>query len=172
MTGNTVATWVADLDMWPLIVVLVLNLLFRRYGGAGGYKRMASLYQAIMIFLITTAAAVSISLSFTKDQGDLYFFLAVVIIVVAGVMLRKRVFPYRRTCVECDAKLDIETIYFRDANLCNSCREAEQARKDAEAAGEEIESTGVTESGDESWPGAGNNGIGNETDPGDQEKGE
>ena len=149
MTGNAVSQWVAELGIWPLVVVLLPNLLFRRYGQQAGTKRMESLFQAIAVFAITTAA----SFVTVREFTDLYFYIAVAVVIVVVLILRRRVFPYRRTCVECDAKLDFETIYFRDANLCISCRktaEAEEEAREAEAAGREIEEPEE----DHPWPGS------------------
>lgn len=154
MTSNTVSIWVAELNIWPLVVVILPNLLFRRYGPRSFDKRKANLFQALTVFAITTSAAFVAS----RELTDIYFYTATVVVVIIVVIFRKNIFPYRLTCVECDAKLDYQTIYFRDDNLCKSCHSAKEAREDAEAAGEEMESTGTTEATgndeDYSWPGS------------------
>lgn len=119
MTGNQVSLWIAGLGVWPLIVVLIPNLFFRRYGRGGGPKRMASLYQAIATFAITTAAAFIAERRLT----DLYLYIAVAAVAVTLIIFRSRVFPYRRTCPGCGTRLDIQTIYFIDSHLCPACRD-------------------------------------------------
>ena len=160
MTGNTVSLWVAELGIWPLVVVLLPNLLFRRYGQQAGTKRMASLYQAIAIFAITTAA----SFVSVRELTDFYFFIAVGVVIVVVLLLRKRIFPYRLTCVECDAKLDFETIYFRDANLCISCRKAAEAEEEAAAAGAAGEIPEEPQE-DRPWPGSAPDGGDDDDEP-------
>ena len=118
MTGNQVSLWIADLGVWPLIVVLIPNLFFRRYGSGGGPKRMASLYQAIATFAITTTAAFIAERRLT----DLYLYLGIAAVAAVLIIFRSRVFPYRRTCPECGTRLDIKTIYFIDSHLCPPCR--------------------------------------------------
>ena len=118
MTGNQVSLWIASLGAWPLIVVLIPSLFFRRYGRGGGPKRMASLYQAIAIFAITTAAAFIAERRLT----DLYLYLGIAAVAAVLIIFRNRVFPYRRTCPACGTSLDIKTIYFIDSHLCPPCR--------------------------------------------------
>ncbi len=126
MTSNTVSIWVASLDIWPLVIVLVPNLMFRRYGNRSGKKRMASLLQAIAVFAITTGAGFVA----VRELTDLYFYIITAVVIVVLVIFRAKVFPYRRSCIACGAKLDIETIYFREPDLCISCRAAESDEAD------------------------------------------
>jgi len=125
MNTNTVSLWITGLGIWPLIVVLVPNLMFRRFGQAAGEKRKASLYQAIAIFLITILAAFVVARGLT----DIHFYAGLAFIMIALFIFRGRVFPYRLNCAGCERKLDIKTIYFMDNNLCADCR----ARKNSGA---------------------------------------
>ena len=133
MNGNTVSVWIAELKMWPLIVVLIPNLMFRRYGQAAGKKRMSSLFQAITVFLITTIA----QLVAARGLTDNYLYIGVAVVAVLLYIFRERVFPYRLSCAECDARLDFKTIYFMDDNLCTDCHSKKFAENEpAEAANE------------------------------------
>ncbi len=137
MNANTISVWIAELGIWPLVVVLVPNLMFRKYGQSAGKKRMSSLMQAIAVFLITTASAFIVE----KELTDKYLFIAMAIVAVLLYMFRERVFPYKLNCVECDAKLDFKTIYFMDDNLCTDCHSKKVAEDEpAETAAEENES--------------------------------
>jgi len=118
MNTNAVSLWIAGLGIWPLIVILAPNLMFRRFGQAAGEKRKASLYQAMAVFLITTLAAFIVE----RELTDSYFYAGLLVILLAFVMLRKKTLPYRFNCAACEKKLDIKTIYFIDNNLCGDCR--------------------------------------------------
>jgi len=134
INGLTVSTWLADLGVWPLVIVLVPNLLFRKYGQAAGTKRMSSLFQAIAVFVITTVAAFMVE----KQLSDKYLFLAVIVVAAVMYLFRSRVFPYRLKCAGCDAKLDFKTIYFMDDNLCPECHSRKVAAEEAAASADSI----------------------------------
>lgn len=122
MDNNTVSLWIAGLGIWPLVIVLVPNLFFRRYKQPTSKKRMASLYQAIAVFIITTVAA------FIADRGltDVYLYAGILIVAVILFFMRARVFPYRLNCGKCGIRLDMRAIYFMDDNLCETCRSADR----------------------------------------------
>jgi len=130
INGLVVSAYIADLGVWPLVIVLIPNLLFRKYGQSAGKKRMSSLFQAISIFVITTVAAFMVE----KQLSDKYLYLAVAVVAVVLYIFRAKVFPYKLKCVECGAKLDYKAIYFMDDNLCDDCRlkkiDAEEADGD------------------------------------------
>lgn len=121
LNGVTISAWVVELGLWPLIIVLLPNLLFRRYGQGTGKKRWASLLQAIAVFLITSMAGLVLNFGLK----DYHFLSGVFLVLVALFVFREKVFPYRLSCVSCNARLDFQTIYFRDDNLCLSCRSAQ-----------------------------------------------
>ena len=118
MNTNAVSQWIANLGIWPLIVVLIPNLRFSFHGQAAGEKRRASLYQAIVVFLITILAGFIVE----RELTDIYFYAGLALILLVSVLLRKKIFPYRLNCAGCERRLDIKTIYFMDGNLCADCR--------------------------------------------------
>ncbi|OQX29876.1 MAG: hypothetical protein B0D92_01395 [Spirochaeta sp. LUC14_002_19_P3] len=119
MNTLKISSLLLDAGLWPLIVLLVINLTFRKYGKAAAVKRMASLYHAIAVFIITSLAALIVKWQLT----DLYLGLGTVLVIGIMVVFRKQVFPYQRTCAACSAQLDLKTIYYMDDNLCPRCRE-------------------------------------------------
>ncbi len=127
INGIVISEWIAKLGIWPLIVLLVPNLMFRRYGQSAGKKRMSSLFQAIAVFLITTMAAFIVE----RELSDKYLFIGIAAVAVLLYVFRERVFPYRLSCIECDARLDFKTIYFMDDNLCTDCHSKKVAREEA-----------------------------------------
>jgi len=118
MNTDAVSQWIARFGLWPLIVVLIPHLMFFSYGQAMGKKRRASLYQAIVIFLITILAA------FIVEYGlrDIHFYAGLAVVLLASAVFRKKLFPYRLNCADCERGLNIKAIYFIDGNLCVDCR--------------------------------------------------
>lgn len=141
MNGTAVSQWIADLGVWPLIVMLLPNLmLFRKYGQEAAKKRAASLYQAIAVFLVTISAGAVAIFGLT----DTYLVLAVVGVAAGAYLLRKRMLPYRLTCPECDTKHDLfggdfKNVYVMDDDLCDACRTASRAEEAAEEAVDDSE---------------------------------
>jgi hypothetical protein len=125
VTGNAVSQWIGDLGIWPLVVMVVPSImLFRKRGREAIRKQKATLYHAIIVFLVCAAATVIVS----RELSDLYLAGAVVVIAVGAVVLRKHVFPYRLRCPECGRRHDlfsreIRNVYVMDDNLCDACRE-------------------------------------------------
>ncbi len=119
LTDNTIALWITKLEIWPVIAALALNLTFRRYGKKAFKKRMASLYHAIAVFLLTSMAA----LTAERKWPDIYLVIFILAEIAVLWILRSRVFPYRRNCSGdgCGEKLDLRTIYYMDDNLCPQC---------------------------------------------------
>ena len=129
MNGQVISSWVADLGLWPLIIALLPNLMFRRFGSQEGIKRMASLIHAIAVFILFISA----SLVMIKNLTDMYFLGGVAISLLFLIVLRKKAFPYRKTCVECEKALTFQTIYFMDDNLCSSCRSSKSSAEDLDS---------------------------------------
>lgn len=107
-------------------MVLPNLLVFRKYGRAAMKKRVASVYHAIAVFLITIVAASVVSFGLS----DYYLALGVGVIGIAAYLLRKRMFPYRLTCPKCGRKHDLfsaefKNVYVMDDDLCDVCRAAE-----------------------------------------------
>ncbi len=119
MDSSKLSQWISELGLWPLIGILVLNLVFRRYGKAAIKKRMACLYQALAVFAITSIAAVIAQ----KELGDLYLYIGTLAVVAFLYIFKAKTFPYRLTCLRCSKKLDMKTIYFMDNNLCPKCQD-------------------------------------------------
>lgn len=133
--NGPISQWIADLGIWPLLVMLLPNLfLFRKHGQVVAKKRMASLMQAIAVFLFTMSAALIVSMG----GSDAYLLLSLVIIAGVSYLLRARMFPYRLTCPECGRKHEVFTpefknIYVMDDDLCDECRRrAEGHQEDAD----------------------------------------
>ena len=131
MSGTAISQWIADLGIWPLIVMLLPNLmLFRKHGQAAAKKRIASLYQDNAVFTDMVVLCVVATFELT----DTYLFFAAVVVAAGAYLLRKKMFPYRLTCPECDRKHDLfssefKNVYVMDDHLCDACRTASRAEE-------------------------------------------
>ena len=124
MTGTTVSEWIASLDIWPLVVMLIpYFFVFRRYGDEVRTKRLASLFHAIGLFFVTATAAAVVALELT----DAYLLVALLLVASAAYVFRARVFPYRLSCPRCGHAYnvfssDMKIVYVMDDHLCDQCR--------------------------------------------------
>lgn len=124
MSGTTVSAFLADLDIWPLVIMLLpYFFLFRKYGNEVRRKRLASLYHAIIVFLITASGAAVVAF----ELSDAYLLGAVVVLSLAAWVFRRHVFPYQLTCPGCGRTYnllssDLRTVYVLDDHLCEACR--------------------------------------------------
>lgn len=126
MNSYHISTWIVGLGLWPLIIAIAPNLIFRRYGQAAVKKRMASLYHALAVFAITSTAAIIVQ----RELADYYLYIGILLVLGVLFLIRRKAFPYRFTCPGCAAKLDFRTIYFMDDNLCPNCRPAKTREED------------------------------------------
>lgn len=100
-----------------LIVRLAVTLYQRRYNLNGGIKRMAGLYQSLVLgALYGVVSAIRV-----KGLGDQYIYGAILFVVVLFILLRKRFFPYKSKCNRCGKSLKISKILFIDSQLCSQC---------------------------------------------------
>ncbi len=124
MTGMAVSEWIASLDIWPLVVMLLpYFFLFRSHGQESKAKRFASLSHAIAVFAITSVAALVLALGLS----DAYLFAAIALVAAGAYALRERMFPYRLSCPQCGRKYELFTsdfriVYLMDDHLCDDCR--------------------------------------------------
>ena len=131
MNGTAVSQWIMELGIWPLVVMVLPNLMvFRKYGPAATKKRVASIYQAIAVFLVTLVAGGVVNFGLT----DASLFVGIAVIAAGAYLLRKQMFPYRLTCPECDRKHnilsgEIKNVYVMDDHLCDACRTASRAEE-------------------------------------------
>ncbi|MFW6288961.1 MAG: hypothetical protein ACOC2Q_04190 [Spirochaetota bacterium] len=124
-----VSEWIAGLDIWPLVLMLIpYFFLFRSRGQESREKRFASLAHAIAVFAITSVAALVLALGLT----DAYLFAAIALVAALAYALRERVFPYRLSCPQCNRRYELFTsdfkiVYLMDDHLCDDCRAANES---------------------------------------------
>ena len=119
---HPVSQFIVDNFFWVFIAILVLNLMQRRYRKEVERKRSATLYLAIIVFLLNIYAYGVIRLQLSD------FFIAgyAVVAIVVIVRFKNIFFPFAYHCRECHRVMDFNRIVYFDSNLCASC--AEKAR--------------------------------------------
>ena len=139
--------FIADNFYYLFLAWLVLNLMQRKHRERGSRKRTATLIQAILIFIVYIGAMV------IREEGLEPKWMMIPFAVVAVILyfFRDRIIPYKRNCVSCGARLNMNQILLFDANLCSNCDPDEQTDNDVDQVAEESEEEGEavdkTESG-------------------------
>lgn len=85
------ANWVAERFYWAMIIILIINLMQRRYQNTAQKKRFATLYLAMGVFVVYVAAELVRNYGMT----DLVFLIVAVAVVAVLVVFRSRTFPFR-----------------------------------------------------------------------------
>lgn len=91
ITSTPISNWVAERFYWVMIVILIINLMQRRYQDQAAQKRFATLYLAIGTFIIYVAA------EFVRNYGFTDLVFGVVLVAVSAVLIvyRAHTFPFR-----------------------------------------------------------------------------
>jgi len=135
--------FIADNFYYVFLGWLVLNLVQRKHRERGSRKRTATLLQAILFFILYIGATV------IREEGfePKWIIVPLAVIAVALYFFRDKILPYKRNCVNCGAKLNMNQIFMYDANLCSNCDPLEQPDEtDEQGESEDQESEGKEES--------------------------
>ncbi len=100
-----------------LLFKLTMTLYQRRFNDTGGNKRVASLWQCVLL----GALYCSIAIIRVKYYNELFIFIAIIITLVVGIIFRKKLFPYERKCEKCGKNLKTVQILFIDSKKCPIC---------------------------------------------------
>ena len=118
-TGNLnamVLDFFSTVFNWIMLLVILVNIQQRRYPLASA-KRMATLLMAVFymfVFILLILRA-----QFSLPEWMEWPILAIGIALL--VIFRKYVFPFRRRCVKCGEKLNLDQWLGCDENLCTEC---------------------------------------------------
>jgi len=112
-----VINFIADNFYYLFLGWIVLNLMQRKYRGRGDAKRTATLLQSLLIFILYIGAMVIRG----EELDEKWIIIPLGVIAAALFFFRDRILPYRRTCRNCGAKLNLNQIFLFDANLCSDC---------------------------------------------------
>ena len=107
---------------WVFLVFLGLNVYQRKYGKKATTKRFATLFLAVVTFVLVGGAQALVSFG----GSDWFLVPFGVVLLAASVVLRSRLFPFRFTCRACRKRLSFDQVMCMDDNLCGDCS-AEQS---------------------------------------------
>lgn len=114
MESQIIIDFVAKYFYWAFLGWIFLTLIQRRHGKKGVKKRMAVLYQAILIFLIMVYATILKM----NDLTDVYLLIAALIAILILFFGRKYILPYKTRCRVCGKRMTFERIFYYDDPLC------------------------------------------------------
>ncbi len=101
-----------------LIFKLLMTMYQRKFNETGGKKRIVSLYQSLYLGVLYIA----ISGIMARGLSLNLVYIAVIITIIGGILLRKKLFPYSSKCEICQKKLNITQILFIDSKKCPNCK--------------------------------------------------
>ena len=114
MESQIVIDFVVKYFYWAFLGWIFMTLIQRRHGNKGIKKRMAVLYQAIIIFLVMVYATILKM----NELTDIYLIVAAIAVAMVLFFGRKKILPYQRTCRECGKKMSFERVFYYDDPLC------------------------------------------------------
>ena len=101
INGMVVSEFIAGNFFYVFVGWILVTVYLRRFRRTSLRKRVAVLIQAVSIFLVFIAASAVVEFGGT----DAYLLATVVAVgIVLATVLRKRAFPYSRTCPACGAR--------------------------------------------------------------------
>jgi len=110
-----------------LIALLLLNLTQRKSLSTGEKKRYATLYLALIVLFLYTAAVT------IQRQGWSGYFLfpALAVSLLAALHFRKRIFIFDLRCPECKKFYSLKEILYNDTPVCGVCKGKASAKDPA-----------------------------------------
>lgn len=121
---------------WALIGILLLNLSQRKIPDTQK-KRLATIYLAAL-FLIFEVGVVTI---LTRGLPQSLAWLDLALCLALLYLFRKRAWPFRLHCVQCNAKLDFNHVIGHDDNLCQQCHDEAHPEEAAARKAQELKDT-------------------------------
>lgn len=115
MDSTIIIDFVVKYFYWAFLGWILMTLIQRRHGNKGMNKRMAVLYQAIIIFLVMVYATILKM----NELSDIYLIIAAIAVVMVLYFGRKKILPYQRNCRVCGKKMSFERVFYYDDPLCS-----------------------------------------------------
>ncbi len=106
----------ADQYLWVICAILLVNLYQRRIADSEK-KRFATIYIAALAMVFDVFLVIIISQNWPQWTA----IIALAVVLVLGIVFRKRVWPFRLHCASCGTKLNLDHIIGHDDNLCPDC---------------------------------------------------
>ncbi len=129
--------FIVDKFYYLFLGLIVLSLV-QRHRGRGNSKRTATIFQAILVFIIYIGAMV------IKEENLEKKWIIVPLAIVAAVLyfFRSRIIPYKMHCRNCGAKLNAAQIFMHDSNLCSNCDPDDKPEEEDESEDTEEDNPG------------------------------
>ena len=147
--------FIADKFYYLFLGLIILSLVQRRKG-RGNIKRTATVFQAILVFILYIGAMVIQEEGFEKK----WIVIPLAVVALALYFFRPRILPYKLHCRNCGARLNATQIFMHDSNLCSNCdpddqgeeaiaeeQEDQESSSDTEPEGESLSAEGVEQTG-------------------------
>ena len=118
-------TFIVDKFYYLFLGLIVLSLV-QRHRGKGNTKRTATVFQAILVFIIYIGAMV------IQEEGfeNKWISIPLAVVALALYLFRPRILPYKLNCRNCGTRLTASQIFMHDSNLCAACDPDEQTAED------------------------------------------
>jgi hypothetical protein len=114
---SVIVSFLSRFLFYPVVIILVFNLIQRRFVDRGTRKRYASLYFGVLVL-----AFWGVTFLFQRyGIPDGYLILPLSAAAALIAIRRKDFLPFRLRCASCGKRLSLRTVLFDDANLCDSC---------------------------------------------------
>ena len=117
MESTIIIEFIMKYFYWAFLGWILMTIMQRRHGNRGAKKRMAVLYQAIIIFLIMVYANVLKM----NELTDIYLIIAAIAVSLILFFGRKKILPYQTRCRECGKRISFEHVLYYDDPLCKDC---------------------------------------------------
>lgn len=101
---------------WVLVAILLVNLTQRKIPNSTK-KRFATIYLASILLIFQVGIVTILARGFDHKWAILVLAVCIGLLVI----FRKRAFPFKLKCSQCNARLDVNHIIGHDDNLCQKC---------------------------------------------------
>jgi hypothetical protein len=114
---TTISRLLLKLLLIPMVALWAFHLYQRRFKDAAVRKRIATLSLTVVFIGVWVAAW------FFDRYGvaDVYLIAVAAIAVVVVAWQRRRMLPWRRSCVQCGKPLSLTRMFSWDSNTCEAC---------------------------------------------------
>ena len=120
MEAGAVSLFFSRYLYYPVVLILLFNLLQRRYKEKGLLKRFATLYLGIIVISLWAFSFLFLRFGIP----DILLLSTPVVYAVLIIAFRDRMLPFRFRCTVCGRRLPSKTVIFVDSNRCPACEEA------------------------------------------------
>lgn len=126
--------FIANQYMWLLVFILLINMQQRKIPHTEK-KRIATIYIATLLLIFNILVVIILERDLSHQLG----WVALLITLLLGFVLRKRAWPFKLHCSKCGKKLKFNQIIGGDKNICSDCYDIEYPKEAEEKAKKQAE---------------------------------